>query len=106
MIERKKHLKKIIDGTDLQFSESFEFDGKEIFAHACKIGLEGVVFKVRDSFYPSGRGRDWLKKDCAQRETLTIAGFALDWQTSTTTRQSMICAVAPCISRTTRRLPI
>jgi bifunctional non-homologous end joining protein LigD len=33
---------------------------------------------VRDSRYPSGRGRDWVKKTCAQRETLTIAGFALD----------------------------
>jgi bifunctional non-homologous end joining protein LigD len=49
-----------------------------MFAHACKVGLEGVVSKVRDSRYPSGRGRDWVKKTCAQRETLTIAGFALD----------------------------
>jgi bifunctional non-homologous end joining protein LigD len=71
-------LKKIVDGTDIQFSESFEVDGKEMFAHACKVGLEGLVSKVRDSHYPSGRGRDWVKKTCAQRETLTIAGFALD----------------------------
>ena len=78
LIERKKHLKKIIDGTDIQFSESFEVDGKEMFAHACKVGLEGVVSKVRDSPYPSGRGSNWVKKTCAQRETLTIAGFALD----------------------------
>jgi bifunctional non-homologous end joining protein LigD len=78
LIERKAHLKKIIEGTDVQFSESFEVDGKEMFAHACKVGLEGVVSKVRDSRYLSGRGRDWVKKTCAQRETLTIAGFALD----------------------------
>ena len=78
LTDRKKHLKKIIDGTDLQFSESFEIDGKEMFAHACNVGLEGVVSKVRDSRYPSGRGRDWVKTTCAQRETLTIAGFALD----------------------------
>src|SRR4051812_47717443 len=49
-----------------------------MFAHACKVGLEGVVSKVRDSHYPSGSGRDWVKKTCAQRDTLTIAGFALD----------------------------
>jgi bifunctional non-homologous end joining protein LigD len=49
-----------------------------MFAHACKVGLEGVVSKVRDSRYPSGRGRDWVKTTCAQREMLTIAGFALD----------------------------
>ena len=33
----------------IQFSESFEVDGQEMFAHACKVGLEGVVSKVRDS---------------------------------------------------------
>ena len=49
-----------------------------MFAHACKLGLEGVVSKVRDSRYVSGRGRDWVKTTCVQRETLTIAGFALD----------------------------
>jgi bifunctional non-homologous end joining protein LigD len=76
LIERKALLKKTIDGTDLQFSESFEVDGKEMFEHACKVGLEGVVSKVRDSRYPSDRGRDWAKKTCAQRETLTIGGFS------------------------------
>ena len=49
-----------------------------MYKHACKTGLEGVVSKVRDSRYPTGRSRDWVKKACAQRETLTIAGFALD----------------------------
>ena len=49
-----------------------------MYARACKVGLEGVVSKVRDSKYHSGRGNDWVKKACAQRETLVIAGFALD----------------------------
>ncbi|MFG3598269.1 non-homologous end-joining DNA ligase [Bradyrhizobium sp. RDI18] len=78
LIERKAHLKKIIDSTDIQFSESFEVDGLDMYAHACKVGLEGVVSKVRDSAYTSGRGNNWVKKSCAQRETLTIAGFALE----------------------------
>lgn len=30
LIERKTHLKKIIDGTDIQFSESFEVGGREM----------------------------------------------------------------------------
>ena len=83
LIERKAHLKKIIDGTDIQFSESFEIEGREMFAHACKVGLEGVVSKVRDSAYVSGRGNNWVKKTCAQRETLTIAGFAMKGGSST-----------------------
>ena len=78
LFERKAHLQKIITGTDVQFSESFEVDGAGMFAHACKLGLEGVVSKVRDSRYLSSRGNDWVKKTCAQRETLTIVGFALD----------------------------
>jgi bifunctional non-homologous end joining protein LigD len=75
--ERKSHLKKLIANTPIQFSESFEVDGPEMYQHACSVGLEGVVSKVRDSRYPTGRGNDWLKKTCAQRETLPIAGFAL-----------------------------
>src|SRR6201996_1398416 len=78
LFERKALLKKNIAGTDIQFSESFEVDGGEIFKHACKTGLEGVISKVRDSRYPAGRSNDWVKKTCAQRETLTIAGYALD----------------------------
>jgi bifunctional non-homologous end joining protein LigD len=78
LFERKAELKKILTGTDIQFSESFEVDGREMFAHARKVGLEGVVSKVRGSAYPTGRTNDWVKKTCAQRETLTIAGFALD----------------------------
>jgi bifunctional non-homologous end joining protein LigD len=77
LIDRKAMLKKLIAGTDVQFSESFEVDGPEMFKHACGIGLEGVVSKVRDSRYNSGRGNDWVKKTCAQRETLAIAGFAM-----------------------------
>ena len=40
LIERKAHLKKIIDGTDIQFSESFEVGGREMYAHVYKVGLE------------------------------------------------------------------
>ena len=59
-------LKKLIAGTDVQFSESFEFDGQEMFKHACGVGLESVVSKVRDSRYQSGRSSDWARKICAQ----------------------------------------
>ena len=76
--QRKAELKKIVAGSEVQFSESFEIDGRGIYAHACKLGLEGVVSKIRDSAYTCGRGNNWVKKTCAQRETLTIAGFALD----------------------------
>jgi bifunctional non-homologous end joining protein LigD len=75
--ERKSHLKKLIAKTAIQCSESFEVDGPAMYKHACSVGLEGVVSKVRDSRYPAGRGNDWVKKTCQQRETLPIAGLAL-----------------------------
>ena len=65
LVERKAQLKKLIEHTDVQFSDSFEIEGREMFSHACKVGLEGVVSKVRDSRYVSGRGNDWVKKTCA-----------------------------------------
>jgi bifunctional non-homologous end joining protein LigD len=78
LVERKAVLKKLIEKTPIQFSENFELDGREMLRHACRVGLEGVVSKVRDSRYPSDRTNDWVKVTCAQRETLQIAGFALD----------------------------
>jgi bifunctional non-homologous end joining protein LigD len=38
-----------------------EEDGKTVFRHACKLGLEGIVSKRKDSPYRSGRSPDWLK---------------------------------------------
>src|ERR1700709_278331 len=52
LLKRKAMLQKLIAKTAIQFSESFELDGREMFKHACKSGLEGVVSKVRDSRYP------------------------------------------------------
>ncbi len=78
LVERKSHLKKLIEKTAIPYSEHFNIDGPALLNHACRVGLEGIVSKVRDSKYASGRGNDWVKKTCAQRETLTIAGFALD----------------------------
>jgi len=33
-----------------------------VFAHACKMGLEGIVSKRKTSPYRSGRSPDWLKR--------------------------------------------
>ena len=72
LVRRKAELKKIIAGTDLQFSESFEMDGQAVFEHACGVGLEGVVSKVRESVYTTGRSNDRVKRTRSQRETLSI----------------------------------
>ena len=45
----------------VRFNEHLEGDGPTVFAHACKMGLEGIVSKRKDSPYRSGRSPDRLK---------------------------------------------
>jgi hypothetical protein len=42
-------------------NEHIEADGEIVYRHACKLGLEGIVNKRKDSPYRSGRSPDWLK---------------------------------------------
>ena len=48
-------------GPGMRFNEHIEGDGPTVFAHACKMGLEGIVSKRLGSPYRSGRSKDWLK---------------------------------------------
>jgi len=45
----------------IRFNGHMEGDGPTVFAHACKMGLEGIVSKRLGSRYRSGRSPDWLK---------------------------------------------
>jgi len=45
----------------IRFNEHIEGDGPTVFAHACKMGLEAIVSKRKDSAYRSGRSPNWLK---------------------------------------------
>jgi bifunctional non-homologous end joining protein LigD len=46
----------------IRFNEHLdEEDGPLVFEHACKLGLEGIVSKRKDSRYRSGRSPHWIK---------------------------------------------
>jgi ATP-dependent DNA ligase len=46
----------------LRFNEHInEKDGPLVFVQACRLGLEGIVAKRRNSAYRSGRSPDWIK---------------------------------------------
>ena len=46
----------------IRFNEHLEHeDGPLVFLHACKLGLEGIVSKRRNSPYSSGRSPHWIK---------------------------------------------
>ena len=61
------------EGT-IQYSHHVDIDGAEFFAAAEQMRLEGIVSKISDSPYKSGRSKAWLKtKSYAEAEFL-IAG--------------------------------
>ena len=59
----------------LRFSADFGAEGAEVLRHACRLSLEGVVSKLRDAPYRSGRGRSWIKSKCSARQEFVIVGF-------------------------------
>ncbi|MDS9468865.1 DNA ligase D [Paracoccus sp. MBLB3053] len=77
LVERKKILAPLIPEGDglIRLSQHFEDDGALVLRHACRLSLEGIVSKLRDSTYRSGRGRGWVKSKCSARQEFVIAGF-------------------------------
>jgi ATP-dependent DNA ligase len=45
----------------IQYNEHVGGDGAVVFAHACMLGLEGIVSKHRERPYRSGPSKTWLK---------------------------------------------
>ena len=64
LIERKRRLAKLIGKSQRQairYNGHLTNDGPTVFAHACRMGLEGIVSKRIDSRYTSGLSQAWLK---------------------------------------------
>ena len=61
--ERKAGLAKLLHKAKpgIRYSEHLAGNGAEIFAQACRMGLEGIVSKKLNSPYGSGKAKTWLK---------------------------------------------
>ncbi len=61
--ERKAALAKLLRKAKpgIRYSEHLDGKGPEIFAQACRMGLEGIVSKKLTSPYRSGKAKTWLK---------------------------------------------
>jgi bifunctional non-homologous end joining protein LigD len=60
--ERRDKLAELVHGVEaIHFSEALSAEGETVFAHACKLGLEGIVSKRAGSKYWSGATRQWVK---------------------------------------------
>lgn len=62
-----------------------EGDSRTIFAHACQMGLEGLISKRADAPYRSGRSESWIKSKCAFGQEFVIIGYV----PSSTSRQAV-----------------
>jgi bifunctional non-homologous end joining protein LigD len=60
---RKNALARLLRNTEagILFNEHIAQDGPTVFAHACRLGAEGIVSKKIDSTYRSGPCRVWIK---------------------------------------------
>jgi bifunctional non-homologous end joining protein LigD len=47
-----------------------------IFKHACDMNLEGIVSKLRDAPYRSGRSENFVKVKCHKAQEFVVAGFS------------------------------
>jgi len=77
LLERKAKLEKLLAKAPaiLKYSEHVVGRGDELFAEACRRGLEGIICKRADAPYTSGRGKTWLKVKCRRRQELVVGGY-------------------------------
>ena len=63
LLDRKHALARLLRNTEagILFNEHIAEDGPMVFAHACRLGAEGIVSKKVDSTYRSGLCRVWIK---------------------------------------------
>ena len=59
----------------LRLTEVWEGDTERRYAEACAAGWEGLIAKVADSRYVSGRSRDWLKLKCLAEQEVVVGGW-------------------------------
>ena len=78
LIKRKEALEALMKDApkNLWYSRHVAGGGKESFAAACKLGMEGIVGKKKDSPYSGTRNGDWIKLKCDNRQEFVIGGYS------------------------------
>ncbi|WP_395348215.1 DNA ligase D [Variovorax sp. UC122_21] len=94
LVERRALLERLLADPppEIRFSAVFDAPPEDIVASACRIGLEGVIGKRRDSAYRSRRSPDWIKLKCARRQEFVVVGYT-DPQGSRTGFGSLLLGV-------------
>lgn len=78
LIERKSLLKKLLAGCarSIKYSEHIVGSGTDSFKVSCEHHLEGIISKLADSSYVSGRGDLWVKTKCSKRQEFVVGGYS------------------------------
>ncbi|TIS53233.1 MAG: DNA ligase D [Mesorhizobium sp.] len=87
LIKRKELLEEIVGSGSgiISYSSHFEENGALVLQHACRLSLEGVVSKLRDAPYRTGRSKNWVKSKCSARQEFVVVGYV----PSTTSRNAI-----------------
>ena len=76
---RKQALARLLrsapDAGPVRLSEHLTSAAARVRSAACEAGLEGIICKRMDAPYHAGRGPDWLKLKCEDREEFVIVGY-------------------------------
>ncbi len=81
LLARKQVLAQLLSNVDgagnLRFSDHISDGSEQMFQEACRLGAEGVISKLAESRYVSGRSASWLKVKCSRQQEFVIGGFTL-----------------------------
>jgi bifunctional non-homologous end joining protein LigD len=90
---RKSRLEKLLTARGvsgrLHYVAHLVSSAADVYASACKMGLEGIVSKQLDAPYRSGRGGSWTKTKCRDGQEVVLGG----WTTETGTVRSLLAGV-------------
>lgn len=80
LIDRKTALEGLIGPlidprSPVQISDHVDGDGEALFAHASRMGLEGIVSKRADARFVQARSTSWVKVKRVEVATFVVIGF-------------------------------
>ncbi|MCC2673889.1 MAG: ATP-dependent ligase-like protein [Ramlibacter sp.] len=78
LLQRREVLQRIVERKphpNVRFSAVFDVPAKQMLDSACRLGLEGVIAKRRDSAYVCRRSSDWIKLKCKRRQEFVVGGW-------------------------------
>jgi bifunctional non-homologous end joining protein LigD len=81
LVKRKEILQQVVSETSpessIRMSEHIPGDGRIVFDKACSLGAEGIISKLAEGKYISGRSTSWLKLKCYREQEFVIGGYTL-----------------------------